>query len=91
MSEISGTGSRAKSGAGQSKMRCSKLQQPDLGAGAKFSHFDAVKRLRKRKRTTSNNSQQKALAFRWAADCSRPRESCSHSLSLSHAMENSSE
>src|SRR5205823_3776441 len=54
-------------------------------------HTDAVKRLRKRKRTTSNNSQQKAPAFRWLANCSRLRRFCSHSLSLSHAMENSSE
>jgi len=54
-------------------------------------HIDAVKRLRKRKRTTSNKSQQKALAFRRLADCSRLRRFCSHSFSLNHAMVSGSE
>jgi len=54
-------------------------------------HIDAVKRLRKRKRTTFNNSQQKALAMRGLADCSRLHLFCSHCFCLNHAMVSGSE
>src|SRR5205823_9026521 len=91
MREISGTGSRAKTRSGPDQNAPLKTATASPWRRSEVFTSDAVKRLRKRKRTTSNNSQQKAPAFRWLANCNRPRRFCSHSLSLSHAMENSSE
>ena len=47
-------------------------------------HIDAVNRLRKRKRTTSNDSKQKTLLFLRLADSSRSCQACSHRLNLNY-------
>jgi len=47
-------------------------------------HIDAVNRLRKRKRTTSNNSKQKTLLLLRLADSSRSCQACSHRLNLNY-------
>jgi hypothetical protein len=49
---------------------------------ARSLHIDAVNRLRKRKRTTSNNSKQNTLVVVRVTDSSRSCQRCSHRLNL---------